>query len=149
MAKKGNLSNLHVVTHFVDEEGNPLLNMEYREETSENVDESISISKEAQNVILSTGEAYNTTLSSGPRPLLMVGLCRACRSQRPFWPWQRRRKVHGLANARHLKRCCGCGEPVCPTHRAESAHDKRVRCLRCDRRHVWYRRVLWLFFTED
>jgi hypothetical protein len=148
MANSKNLVNLRIETKFVDEEGNEILVTQYSEETAENVDESVSTVKRAENVILSSGESYNPSMSAGARPVLMVGLCVACLNERPFWPWRRGSRAHPLCNVRHLKHCLDCGRAVCPKHRKRSTYDKKERCFGCHRKHRRSLWLSWLFFEE-
>jgi hypothetical protein len=134
MTNSKNILNLRIETKYLDEKGEILVT-EYSEETSENADESINTVKRAQNIILSSGEAFNPSMSAGPKPVLAVGLCDECRNGRPFWPWKHRPKVSGLCNVQHLKPCEDCGKPQCPKHRKCSTYDKKHRCLRCHRKH--------------
>lgn len=140
--------NVRIVTRFVDEYGNEFFRTQYREDVTEDDNGCLTTLKQGEQVILGTGEAYHPGLSAGPKPLLMVALCRQCRDARPRWPWQQAQQSTGLANVKHIVRCQDCGTASCPAHRKRSQHDRKWRCLKCHRRHNWKRRLESVLFEE-
>ena len=130
---RGTVNN-HIETSFMDQSGRELSKLHYKEEMVKNQDGSITSYKQAQNVILSTGEAYNASLSVGSNPVMLAGLCAFCGDS--------------LSNARLLLPCCACGKPTCPAHRRKSKYDKGYRCLKCHGRHKWAMRLKPIFYKR-
>jgi len=134
----------HVETRFLDESGEEIYTANYREEMTVTAD-GVTSTKRGENTMLVSGEAYNPGLSSGPKPVLMVGTCDFCRNERPLFPWLRARKTHGLCNIRKLKLCSDCGQPICPRHRRRSRYDRQWRCPQCHKKHKWLLRLKNVF----
>ena len=147
MAKKSTPKrpvSTHVETRFLDESGEEFYTANYSEEMIVS-DKGAKVCKRGENVILVSGEAYNPGLSSGAKPVLMVGTCDFCRNEKPLFPWLRARKTHGLCNVRKLKLCHDCGHATCARHRQRSRYDKQWRCPRCHKKHRWMLRLKTVF----
>lgn len=134
----------HVETRFLDESGEVVHTANYSEEI-EVTDDGVTTHKRSENSALVSGELFNPSMSSGPKPVLMVGTCDFCRNEKPLFPWLRARKTHGLCNVRKLKLCCDCGQPICPRHRHRSRYDSQWRCPRCHKKHRWMFRLKSIF----
>lgn len=123
-------------TAIHDEDGNPIYVANYTKETIiDPADNSVESVTRAESTTLASGESFNPSMSAGQNPVMLTGVCELCRQHRPLFPWSRRRNPHGLTNLEHLKRCRGCGKPLCPRHR----HRGRDRSWRCPACHRLYR----------
>jgi hypothetical protein len=137
-----------IVTRFIDEFGDEFHRTQYREDVIEDDQGCLTSLKEGEQIILGTGEAYHPGLSAGPRPIMMIALCRQCREERPRWPWQRARTPTGLVNVKHVIRCRECGAATCPTHRKQSRYDHKWRCIKCHTAYQWRRRLASIVCEE-
>ena len=134
-------------TRVFDEEGREIYTGRYSQETVHDPqDGSVTTCTEAESTTLTTGETYHPGMSNGPNPIMLTGICEACRDSNR-WPWSGRR-THGLTNAQHLKHCHDCGMPLCPRHRRQSRIDRKWRCLKDHRRHM-LKHYLRCIFLED
>lgn len=136
-----------IETRYIDEFGQEVHTANYREEMIVDTNGVTSV-KQGENSILVSGEAYNPSMSSGGKPVMLIGSCAICRDSRPLFPWQRHRTTHGLCNVSKLKHCCNCGQPICPRHRTQSRDDGQSRCPRCHKRHKWMLRLKSVFFEK-
>lgn len=136
-------------TRYVDDDGMELYAARYEERVTRDPSGSLIKETEAENTVLSSGEFFNPSMSSGPKPLLMAGACSVCRDSRAMSFWTKARRTHALCNVRSLLPCTKCGRPTCPLHRRQSRHDHQWRCPRCHRRHMVWSLLLAILFEAD
>ena len=135
-------------TRVFDEQGQEIYIGRFSQETVHDPqDGSVATHTEAESTTLTSGENYHPGMSTGPKPIMLTGVCEACHST-SLWPWTWR-KTHGLTKVQHLKRCQDCGMPLCPRHRRESRVDRKPRCLKHHRRHMFRHYVKCIFLVEE
>ena len=140
-------SGHRVVTNYKDEQRAPLERFDYEERLVQQPDGTWIAEKVSSNIILSSGESFNPSMASGPRPPMPVGACALCGTTHSIFPWRRRRTTR-LTSLQQLRHCVDCGAAVCPNHR-KRGKDRRCRCPRCHRRYLAKRFLRPIFYKEE
>ena len=136
MARQTSPINVHVETKFLDDSGEEIHVAHYLEEMVQDpVTGEIISRKVGENMTLASGESFNPSMASGTNPVMLVGTCAFCNSDRKRFLRARNRMPNPLCNVKHLKQCWNCGRPACPKHIHQSNRDTKWRCLRHHRLH--------------
>lgn len=138
MARQSSSSpiNVHVETKFLDDSGEEIHVAHYLEEMIQDpLTGDIISRKVGENMTLASGECFNPSMASGSNPIMLVGTCALCNSDRKRLLRSPNRMPNPLCNVKHLKLCWTCGRPACPKHIHLSTDDKRWRCPKHHRLH--------------
>ena len=134
--------NRWIVNVFRDEWGRVIAQLDTGECVVIRPDGSVDKLRFNENIQLGSGEMYNPAMSMGPNPVILVGVCQACRNSL-FGG-----SAHGLFNTEAGRRCRDCQALLCPKH-SILCGDDNWRCRNCARTRPLKQALKHIFFKRE
>ena len=144
MAKQPMMPNNHNDFVLLSPEGQELLRIGSQEFMVIDNSGNLNIYKNNQAILLADGSAWSPQMLQ-TNPPVFLSRCDLCAKKR--LRHFKQKSPFALIPAHRGKICVDCGKTCCPAHR--HLIDDSWRCLPCDKKYRYKRRLKSLFFKKD